>query len=59
MKNLVKFWGIIAFTAIIGGVFTACNEPEISALTGTVSISGIAEVGQLLTADTSALGGSL
>ena len=44
---------------IIALVFTACKEPgpELPPLTGTVSISGIAEVGQTLTA-TTALGGS-
>jgi len=63
MKNFVKLFGIISFLVIIGGIWTGCKEPEASvssqpALTGTVSISGIAQVGQTLTADTSKLDGT-
>ena len=50
----------LVFSMIIVLVFTACPEPEkiIPALNGTVSISGIAEVGQTLTANIGSLGGS-
>ena len=65
MKNMVRFFGIIAITAIIALAFAACAEPEdggstssLPALTGTVSITGTAEVGQTLTANTGTLGGS-
>ena len=56
--------------AVIGFGFLGCEEPEvlkipeapvvptIPALTGTVTITGNAQVGQTLTANTSALGGS-
>ena len=51
---------VIASAALICFTFTACSEPEpeLPALTGTVSISGVAEVGQTLTANTDSLGGS-
>ena len=67
MRKTRKFLGIIAFWAIIGVIFIGCNETEaevpateekLPALTGTVSITGTAQVGQTLTANTSALGGS-
>jgi len=65
VKNKIQFLTIIA-VAVIGVIFTACQKPEqepeleqkLPALTGTVSISGIAEVGQTLTANTANLGGS-
>ena len=53
----------IASAALMCFTFTACQEPKseaeqkLPALTGTVSISGIAEVGQTLTADTGLLDG--
>ena len=64
MKNTFKLIGIIVISAIIGFDFTACTEEkpetnkELPALTGVVSISGTAQVGQTLTALVSALGGS-
>ena len=68
MKNTIKVLGIIALAAVIGFSFITCdndtttNDPPKSntspPLTGTVSISGIAEVGQTLTAVTTSLGGS-
>jgi len=55
----------LIFLLIIALVFAACKEPTEPtkgttepALTGTVSITGTAEVGQTLTANTSSLGGS-
>lgn len=63
MKNLVKLYGFTSIFAIIGAIFTACSEPGSdsgpTALEGTVSITGIAEVGQTLTADASTLGATL
>jgi hypothetical protein len=66
MKNTIKLIGIIALAAVIGLTMTACNDSGGSdgkkesqpALTGTVSITGTAQVGQTLTADTGSLGGS-
>ena len=56
--------GIIGFLAIITGVcFTACDNPSqhtpdsTNTLSGTVRISGYAQIGQILTADTSELDG--
>jgi uncharacterized repeat protein (TIGR02543 family) len=60
MRNFVKSLGIIAIAAAIGFGLVSCNIPEkeLPVLTGTVSISGTAQVGQTLTANTSTLGGS-
>jgi len=60
MKNQLKLFGIITIFALIGFIFTTCVDTlnEISELKGTVTIIGNAMVGQTLTADTSALGGS-
>ena len=60
MKNIVKMLGFIAVTAIIGFGFAACDDPDagLPALTGTVTITGTAQVGQTLTANTGSLGGS-
>jgi hypothetical protein len=66
MRNTIKILGVIAFAAIMGFSLVACGDSGGGggggggdpALTGTVSISGTAEVGQTLTAVTSALGGS-
>jgi len=61
MKNKVKFLTIIALLALICFTMIACQVPEsetvIPSLTGTISISGIAEVGETLTVKTSSLGG--
>jgi len=64
MKKLFKLLAIIAFIAVIAFSMAACNNGTTGkgggpdpALTGTVSINGTAEVGQTLTADTTALGG--
>ena len=60
MKNIVKMLGFIAVSAIIGFGFAACDDPDagLPALTGTVTITGTAQVGQTLTANTGSLGGS-
>ena len=61
MKGIFKVLGIIALVGFIGFGLSACKDPEdnsLPALTGTVSITGTAQVGETLTADTSALGGS-
>ena len=58
MKRNIKIIAFIALTAIIGFALLGCPEPEPEDLTGTVSITGIAEVGQILAVDTSNLGGS-
>jgi hypothetical protein len=63
MKKLISFF---TFVAILGFVFVSCSGSGSGSgsdnndlrLTGTVSISGTAQVGQTLTANTSALGGS-
>ncbi|MCL2444117.1 MAG: SUMF1/EgtB/PvdO family nonheme iron enzyme, partial [Treponema sp.] len=57
MKNIFKLLGFITLI-IIGFAFISCPEPGLTALTGTVSISGHAQVGQTLTAETDNLGGS-
>jgi len=61
MKNMFKVLNLAVFLAVIGSLFTACPEPQedsgMPKLTGTVSITGTAQVGQTLTADTSALSG--
>jgi len=57
MKKLVKLFIFSVFITLIGSVFVSCPEgPPV--LTGTVSITGTAEVGQTLTVNTSNLGGS-
>ena len=60
MKNIVKMLGFIAVSAMIGFTFAACDDPDagLPALTGTVSITGNAQVGQTLTANTGSLGGN-
>lgn len=61
MKDLVKSIGVISLVVIIGVTFIACSDdpsPGIPALTGTVSISGIAQVWQTLTANIDDLDGS-
>ena len=58
MKNLAKSLGFIVLTAIIGLTLLSCPEPDDNTLTGIISITGAAQVGQTLTADTSDLGGS-
>jgi hypothetical protein len=54
------FW--LAVMVVTGFVITGCKGPEetnsTTPLTGTVSITGTAQVGQTLTADTGSLGGS-
>ena len=67
MKNKKnKFWQLFTIIALIGFAAVACDDGTSSdsetthgsdPLTGTVSISGTAEVGQTLTAVTTALGG--
>ena len=62
MKKIKKS-GIIGLITIIGFIFISCSDLEnpvtrLPALTGTVSISGTAQVGQTLTAITTNLGGS-
>jgi len=62
MKSVMKMFEVVVLLATIGVVMVGCLEPdsdlELTALTGTVSISGTAQVGQTLTANTSTLGGS-
>ena len=64
MKNAKKLITIIALVAVIGFSMAACADPTDTIpgnedpLTGTVSISGTAEMGQTLTAVTTALGGT-
>jgi len=43
---------------VLIGLIISCDEPNSTTLTRTVKIIGIAQVGQILTADTSSLGGS-
>ena len=56
-------YAIFVFLPVLTLIFTACDSgtspvlPDINALTGTVSITGTAEAGQILTADTGSLGG--
>ncbi|MCL2804850.1 MAG: SUMF1/EgtB/PvdO family nonheme iron enzyme [Treponema sp.] len=57
MKSLIKSLGIIAVLAVIGLAFGSCDD-DISTLTGTVVITGNAQVGQTLTANTDDLDGS-
>ena len=61
MKKSMKLIVFINFVVAIGFVLTACPElverTQIPALTGTVSISGSAQVGQILTANTDSLNG--
>ena len=63
MKNILKIFGSIAFLVIVEFSLLACKDTVnpgsgFTPLSGTVSISGIAQVGQVLTADTTNLGGS-
>ena len=56
MKKTTKLAGILTILAIIGVVFTGCDDgPPV--LTGTVSIKGSAQIGQTLTANTDDLYG--
>ena len=60
MKTFAKLFAVISLITLIG--FTiSCNDNTdntLPQLSGTVSITGNAQVGQTLTADTSLLGGS-
>ena len=61
MKNNMKFIGILIFLLIIGVLLTTCIDSFgglQNSLTGSINIIGNAIVGQLLTVDISALGGS-
>jgi hypothetical protein len=63
MKNRLKSFGIIVLVTIIGFTFAACEDQDLEtdqlpALTGTVTITGDAQVGQTLTANTTNLSGS-
>jgi len=71
MKNTFKFFGIITFAVIIGFVFWGCGRQDVitswiidpgpypdPTLTGTVIITGTAQVGETLTAYTGSLGGT-
>ncbi|MCL2761816.1 MAG: hypothetical protein FWD36_01225 [Treponema sp.] len=60
MKKTMKLAGFITFVLIIGVIMAACKDAinEIPALTGSVSISGTAQVGETLTANISGLSGS-
>jgi hypothetical protein len=63
MKERTRFLGIIALIAVIGFSMAACTNPtnsetEPPGLTGTVSISGELFVGEILAANTGALGGT-
>ena len=65
MKNAAKLIGIFALVLLLGFCFWACEEPksetisnELPALTGTVSIEGVTQVGQTLSINTSDLGGN-
>ncbi|MCL2443218.1 MAG: formylglycine-generating enzyme family protein [Treponema sp.] len=55
MKSIFRFFVIIS---IIGFAFISCPEPTPPALTGSVSITGTTQEGQILTANISNLGGS-
>ena len=61
MKNIVKLSLILAL--LISALLTGCKDPGnpnpgLPVLTGTVSITGTAQIGQTLTANTGSLGGS-
>jgi len=65
VKNAAKLIGIFALVLLLGFCFWACEEPksetisnELPALTGTVSIEGVTQVGQTLSINTSDLGGN-
>ena len=60
MKNLVKLSWIIGLVSLVGAALVGCKDTVngLPALSGTVSIDGIAQVGQTLTANTGKLGGS-
>jgi len=61
MKNTVKLIGIFALVVLIGFCFGACDEAKSKnsdTLSGTVNIDGIAQVGEILTANTTKLGDS-
>jgi len=69
MKNTFKVLWIIALVAVTGFSMAACDtgggggnsvttDPNLPVLTGTVSITGLAEVGQILMANIGSLGGN-
>jgi len=58
MKKTAKLLGIFAIMALIGLCFWACSYEGKHDQSGKVSIDGIAQVGEILTANTSKLGGS-
>jgi formylglycine-generating enzyme required for sulfatase activity len=60
MKNKRTLWRFASIILLIGFVSIACEDPVVEPpqLTGTVSITGTAEVGQTLTANTDSLGGN-
>jgi len=61
MSKLVKSFGLFAIITVFGFSLFTCKDIDDRpppALTGTVTISGEIEVGQTLTANTDALGGS-
>jgi hypothetical protein len=60
MKSVCKFLWMSALVIALGFAISACKEPkaELPPLTGTVSISGTAQVGETLTAVTTALDGN-
>ena len=61
MKNKIKCIGIIVFMTVIGFSLTDCDSGGgggAPALTGTVSITGTAKVGETLTADITGLDGT-
>jgi len=60
MKNFVKSLGIVAFVAMVGVSFVACEglADVLPVLGGSVSITGTTEAGKTLTANTSALNGN-
>ena len=60
MKNSIKLACFIAILAIVGVFFGCFGEPSVDdfyVLSGVVSIDGITQVGEILTANTSKLGG--
>jgi len=60
MKKTVKLYGLIVLLIISGFLLSACPNliNQLTALDGSVSINGIAQVGQTLTVNLSALRGS-
>jgi hypothetical protein len=72
MKNKIKLFNIITLAVVIGFLAAGCNNPDndntdtipgetgtsTKILTGTISITGTAQVGQALSANTGSLEGS-